>query len=569
MKFGPQRLGEYLASLTPGPELGAALGVIDPGWLCGYDAVSFVHGQSRQVAHEQGRLLLGVSHVARCGIDGGQHGQRTAAPDEWSSHEVKAALGLTRRAGDCLVDEALAIVDQAPEIGEAMLAGELDLPRARLLVKLTTNLSDSARAAVLANALPLAALSGERWTTGRLAEYATSLAMALDPHAKRDEYETAVRGRRVVASRNPDGTSDLSGRQLPPERVAAAAARIDVLAKAALCLFVARRLAGDGDPRPIDHLRAEIFLCLTEGTWAGLGDAEILAALRSSRLDPEAESKPLDGIELSLSTFTALGLDLEPGDLAGHGPVHAQHALAVLARLGAAQWRWILSDTTNNLLGTGLTPARPIGFAARSAGCDSVVNLHVSLGLLDSCLRAAAAGGTPDFLDEEVWQTWRPVLLDIAKRGAEPPPPPDDPDRRFAGAHLRREVQLAHGRCIGVGCRAPARRSDLDHRRDHAKGGKTTPENSAPLCRHDHRGKHEGGWNLERTPSGHRWTSRLGHTYDVPDRPVWRQLPDPVPDAEARDWPAPTEPDPDRDSLGRPWNESSLWAYTPPDLPPF
>ncbi|MGQ0466484.1 MAG: DUF222 domain-containing protein [Sporichthyaceae bacterium] len=487
-----------------------------------------------------------------------------ASPDEWSAHEVKAALGLTRWSGDRLVDEAIGATVLLPEIGEAMLAGELDLPRARKLLELTVGLADSVQAAVLANTLPLAALSGERWTTGQLADYATYLSLALDPHAKKDQYDAGVRERKVVASRNADGTSDLSGRQLPPERVAAAAARIDVLAKAA---------KQDGDPRPIDHLRAEIFLCLTEGTWSGMDDAEILAALRASRScpDPNPElapvEKPLDGIELSLSMYGALGLDLDPADLAGHGPIHTAHALTVLSKLGAAQWRWVLLDSTNFLMGTGLISARPVGFSARSADCSSVVNLHVHVGLLEACLEAEAVGGVPDFLEPEVWDAWRTVLLDIAKRAAEPYAPPDDSEKRFAGAHLRRQVQLVHGRCIGVGCRAPARRSDLDHRYDHAKGGKTTAENNAPLCRRDHRGKHKGGWKLDRFEHGHRWTSRLGHTYDVPDRPVWRQLPDSVTTPDNANWDF--EPNPDLDSLGQPWQDSGLWAYTPPDVPPF
>lgn len=328
---------------------------------------------------------------------------------------------------------------------------------------------------------------------------------------------------------------------------------------------------GDGDPRPIDHLRAEIFLCLTEGTWAGYDDGAILAALRASRpgVEPAPVSKTLDGIELSLSAYCALGLDLEPADLAGHGPLHTAHALAVLATLGAAQWRWVLLDSTGHLLGSGLTPIRPAGYAPRSAACDSVVNLHVHASLLTACVEAAAADGIPDYLDPDVWDAWRPVVLDIAARAVEPPPTPEGPDRRFAGARLRRDVQIAHGRCIGVGCRAPARRSDLDHRHDHAKGGATTRENSAPLCRRDHRGKHEGGWHLEAVDGGHRWTSRLEHVYDVPLPPVWRQLPDPVSDATSRDWPAPPEPDGDLDSQRRHWNDAGLWAYTPPDIPPF
>jgi hypothetical protein len=62
----------------------------------------------------------------------------------------------------------------------------------------------------------------------------------------------------------------------------------------------------------------------------------------------------------------------------------------------------------------------------------------------------------------------------------------------------------------------PAVQSDLDHTQAVADGGPTTEHNLAPLCRHDHRLKHEGGWNLERLPDGrYLWTSPLGRRYEV------------------------------------------------------
>ncbi|MGQ0846866.1 MAG: DUF222 domain-containing protein [Sporichthyaceae bacterium] len=559
MEHGPPRLEDYLASLTPGPELGAVLGAISPADLCGHDAVSFLQAEYRQLAHQLARTGIAVSHVARCGPDGGQHAQRMSDPDRWSKYEVKASLGLSRVAAEELVTLSWNLVDRVPEVGAAMLAGELDLPRAKVLIGLTYGLADSVQATVLANCLPLAALSGPRWTTGKLADYARRLAIALDPHAQQATYDSAVRSRRVIASRNPDGTSDLSGRQLPPERVAAAAARIDLLAKAA---------KRDGDPRPIDHLRAEIFLSLTEGTWEGLDDAAILRALRASRpgLEPETPAKALDGIELRVSVATALGVDLDPGELAPYGPVHAEHALAILATLGAAQWRWIVLDDTGHHLCSGLTPIRPGGYPARSADCSSVVDLYLTPRLLAQCAEAAETGEVPDYVETETWIAWRRVLADIAERATEPPPP-EDPDRRFAGARLRRRVQHAHGRCIGVGCRAPARSCDLDHRHDHAKGGKTTEENNAPACRGDHMLKTEGGWALRRIENGHRWISRLRHLYDVPDEPLRPVLPRPVADAETRRRPPLPEPDPETDLIGRDWAASGVWQTA--DLPPF
>ncbi|MPZ52504.1 MAG: hypothetical protein GEU79_07195 [Acidimicrobiia bacterium] len=41
-------------------------------------------------------------------------------------------------------------------------------------------------------------------------------------------------------------------------------------------------------------------------------------------------------------------------------------------------------------------------------------------------------------------------------------------------------------------------------------------DNLAPLCRHDHRLKHETQWELTTTSGGtHQWTSPQGHTYQT------------------------------------------------------
>lgn len=560
---GPRTLEEHLASCTPGPDLAVALAALDPGSLCDYDAVTYLQARYRQGAHEQGKLREAVAVVASHRGDG----ERAAGPDRWSATEVRAALGLTRRAADKLVAEAWDVTDRCPEIGQALVTGEIDWPRAWLLLQVTQGLSDAVTASVLATTLPSASLTGQRATTGQIAEEAKRIAIALDPDAAHAEYQGAVRRRRVVASRNPDGTANLSGQQLPPERVAAAAARNDTLAKAA---------KRDGDPRPIGELRAEIFLCMTEGTWSGLDDTAILDALRASRpvARPVDEPAPpaqtsLDGVELLVRLATLLGMDRRPAELAGFGPVHADHATRIVTDLGQAQWRWILLDTDGRLTRTGLTSVRPAGYPARAAACTSIVNLHIRQDLLATLLTATRDGTLPDDVDLDAWALWRPVLTDIAKRAAAEPPAEGDPRRRFAGARLRRRVQLTWTRCIGVGCRAPASRADLDHRHTHASGGQTTEANNAPLCRHDHTAKTKAGWRLLKTESGHRWISRLRHVYDIPAPGIDPDLPDPVP-RPPRWWlDDPPASDPDTDRAGRPWQDSGVWIGTGDDPLPF
>ena len=88
---------------------------------------------------------------------------------------------------------------------------------------------------------------------------------------------------------------------------------------------------------------------------------------------------------------------------------------------------------------------------------------------------------------------------------------PQDPTARFAGAALRRHIQLRDRSCVFMGCRCPARGADLDHTLDHARHGATNDANQGPACRHDHRLKHVGGWRLSQPEPGYFfWVSPSG-----------------------------------------------------------
>jgi hypothetical protein len=66
----------------------------------------------------------------------------------------------------------------------------------------------------------------------------------------------------------------------------------------------------------------------------------------------------------------------------------------------------------------------------------------------------------------------------------------------------------------------PATDCDLDHTQAWAEGGPTEIGNLAPLCRHDHRLKHQANWQLQPISSGrYTWTSPHGHTYTTTSRP--------------------------------------------------
>lgn len=98
--------------------------------------------------------------------------------------------------------------------------------------------------------------------------------------------------------------------------------------------------------------------------------------------------------------------------------------------------------------------------------------------------------------------------------------PVGDPDRYTPSAATDRYVRWRDQVCQFPGCNRPAEYTDLDHRIAFAAGGRTTAANLHCLCRHHHRLKHEGNWQIHRNPDHtYTWTSPTGRRYRGPDEP--------------------------------------------------
>jgi Domain of unknown function (DUF222) len=560
---GRQVVPGDLAEIPPGPRLSAVLSGIDLARLSGLDCVQVLKARYRQLNHDRAQLMAAMVEVGLCGpVPADDELRRRTVPDEFSADEIRAALMLTRRAADAQFWLAHDLLTRLPAVHTALDAGLLDEPRARVLSEWTTELRPETARALCAELLPRA----PGLTTGQLIDQIKKLAIALDPDWAQRRYEQALAERRVVGSRNPDGSANLSGYNLPVERVAAACGHIDALAKTA---------KHAGDPRPIDHIRADLFLGMTEGTYTGLDDHTILERLRathgneggaddgrpdpggpddgsaegagSAADDPAQHSRVGTGMELRVRLSTLLGHNEYPAELAGWGPVHAELARDLAATLACGEWRFAITDEQGQLLHCGITRART-GAPTRMASCHAIVELQIPA----TTLRDLASA--PDALG-----SWGLVVADLTHQHSNAQrPATGDPTRRFPGAALRRHVEIRDRYCVMIGCRAPATSTDTDHTLDHASGGATAEPNLGNACRHDHRLKHEGGWQLHQPEPGlFRWRSRLGHTYLVRPSPIVEPLPDPIP----RDRPAPPLVLPPDDD----WDTSRLWDDTPPE----
>ncbi|MGH3779084.1 MAG: DUF222 domain-containing protein [Pseudonocardiaceae bacterium] len=351
-----QLIPQDLASIAPDPELARVLAGIELSRLSGFDCVDVLKAQYRQANHERARVMAAMVEVGMCGAGAAGDELRRMAADEFSADEIRAALMLTRRAADGQFWLAHDLLTRLPEVHAAMDAGELDEPRARVFSEWTTGLSDDQARAVCTRLLPRV----PKLTTGQLIEQLKKLAIAIDPDWARRRYEQAIAERKVVGYRNPDGSANLSRYNLPLDRVAAASGHIDALAKAA------KRA---GDPRLLDHIRADLFLGMTAGTYSGLDDAiirsanELMARTGPSMLViPEMRLPNMPSSSARRSRPGARGLRQPFARAAALGvisPLTTRAASSGSSRLSRATTRSAVSDRSKECVSRSLLWPRP------------------------------------------------------------------------------------------------------------------------------------------------------------------------------------------------------------------
>lgn len=521
MQFGEINASR-LAAMPTGSQLCAQLASVELGAVPDTELLAVLTSQARQLAYQQAQVWATMDEVAR--REPMPNAVPCWTPDQIfdsAVDEIRAELLLTRRGARRELDNAATVCSQ-PLIFQALQRGELDRSRAMILADGCLTLAPEQAAALIDRLLPEAATR----TATSLAERVRKFATALDPRWAENRYRAAVRERRMIGYLNPDGSATVSAQCLPAEQAAAACDRVDALAGAA-------KLAGAN--APLDHLRTELFLGLLDGRFHHLSQPQIIAALcalfgpavNATEPAPECAPTPLlgvtRGVELKVELGTLLGLDERPGEIAGWGTITAATAHRIAARQHRSQWRFAVVDDDGRLICDGITRARPRDHREATQCAGGIVELHVAATLLKQ----------PDMTQRH--PAWAAVLADMAAQFATQRPIEQDPNARFAGKPLRRRSQLNFQRCIFPGCRRPASDCDIDHRHDHARGGRTDEENLAPGCRHDHMNKTTRGWRLIRIDEHtYRWISPLGRKHTVHIEPIAAPLPAPIPRTRQR-----------------------------------
>ena len=277
-----QTVPEDLAAMPPGPGLAAVLAGLAHDRVPNDEIVEVLEAQSRQLAHEQARMFSVLSEVLHRRPTGPGMVRRGSTPVPYGADEVRAALAWSRRFADRETDLAFVLVVELPLVWQALLAGRIDRGKAAVFAEHLATLSAEQADAICRRVLPAA----PGWTPGQIAARIKKLILELDPEYYARRYAKAVRDRKVIGYLDADGAAVITGSGLPAEDAAAAAERVDRLARAA------RRA---GHPCTLDQVRADVFVGLLDGSLHGLSRDEIITTLLQ-RARGSAAAAAADGV---------------------------------------------------------------------------------------------------------------------------------------------------------------------------------------------------------------------------------------------------------------------------------
>lgn len=401
----------------PGSWVGLMLEQVDPARLGDHDLVSVIAAYERQIAHLHAvqataiAELAGRQAYARCarcpgdavgasdGSDPAARGSEgasvhpAAAEDDggWvhlhdpvpaTAQELGPVLALSPRQAETRVAAAVDLVGALPATADALNRGRLDWRRAVLIVERTRLLSARSRGEVERDVAGRA----DGRTTAQLARLLDRAVMAADATATKARREAGQLARRVCppqASSAADGIGELTLTG-PIEDLAALYAAVDAAARHARSAAAQRT-----DARTLDQLR---FDTLTGLGWTALNSGHLGCCAPSCALEGDTartQADPADGadpadsaevvsaeradmpgprwlarrrrrpatVNVTLAFTTLVGLDDEPGELDGHGPIPASVARRIA---GDATLRRLLTDpATGALLEYGRTAYAP------------------------------------------------------------------------------------------------------------------------------------------------------------------------------------------------------------------
>jgi hypothetical protein len=355
---------ERMAGLPPGPELFQAVFAVDWSTLDGHGAVVVMQAANRLTSWGEATLMRSMQQVAQSVVvepesNGGREADSSLEPDQLAVAEVAAALTWTTRHARqrlMMVDD---LFDRMPQVWEAMDAGLIDSLKA---YKFHAGLFCVQDRRIVQQIVDIVLPKAPRWTSTQIARKIQQLILRHDPDAARVRAYQAKKARSLYAQLDAEtGTGELHVTGAAVDKVVKAMERVDAYARA---------FRNDGDERTLEQLRVDVLLDLAAGEIPGRGPIHRVGVL-----------------ELTMDLPTAMGLADLPAELVGWGPIAADIARQMAAKLATEPGnavRFTVHDGDGSVVASGTTRRRPPAAMARQ------VRARVDRCIHPGCLRPAS-----------------------------------------------------------------------------------------------------------------------------------------------------------------------------------
>lgn len=337
---------DYVWSLMrPGADLGSVLADVDPESLSDGGLVGAIRAHGRMVAHHEARLSVLMAELAsrpvygRCDEAAGHEHEAARV----AASEVSLALSWTPRHADARVAHAVRLVRELPGTVAALEAGAIDAYRARVIEEETGPLAGDAESTRQVESVVLA--RAETMTGPGLRALVKRKVIAAAPEAAEQRRVSARKSRRVD---KPFGECDGMGSMQiygPIEDLAALFTAIDAAARARR--DAAAKADADTAGTSLAALRFDVLAdCAWSALAAGhLGCCGEHCAGVGQRLGTRRGRAAV--VTVTVPVTTLAGINDEPGELAGYGPITAKAARRIAAD---AVLRRLLTDPASGAL---------------------------------------------------------------------------------------------------------------------------------------------------------------------------------------------------------------------------
>lgn len=330
--------------LAGGAQLATVLAGAQVAELGAYELVEFIAGCERVAAAMHALQAGGIAELARRVEMRPVDGARVSmSPQRVTALEVAARLAVSSVEGEAMVARAEYLQRVLPTTFVAWAEGQVDTRKAEVIARKLWRHEDELARKVESLVLPKA----PELTVESLRRLINREIHRLAPKDAQARHEDAKQRRHIAITPVGDGMSWIEG-YVPDEVAAAVKATLDAGAA-----WLKQEHPDDGrtmGARRVDVLAALAFAAIAVGRIGGCSVCGDGIKLAGARQRPVA-------VNVTVPAGSLLGLDEQPGELAGFGPISA----ATARRLAAdGVWRRVLTDpASGTVLDVGRTRYRP------------------------------------------------------------------------------------------------------------------------------------------------------------------------------------------------------------------